>query len=65
MTHAHTVEPFGDPFDDVMMGVVALMLALLLLVSAIGFAVVYYGDEVAKPSWNARTEPLPQQWPHF
>jgi hypothetical protein len=62
MIRAHKLLPFGDPFEDVGMGVVALLLVLLLLGSAIGFAAIYYGDDVAKPSWNERTAPLPRHY---
>jgi hypothetical protein len=55
MVRGYTVDPVGDPFHDVLMGVVALLMALFLLGSVIGFAVIYYGDDVARPSWNNRT----------
>jgi len=60
MIRGYTIDPVGDPFHDVLMGVVALLIALLLLGSAIGFALIYYGDDVSKPSWNERARPLPR-----
>jgi hypothetical protein len=55
MIRGYTVDPVGDPFHDGMMGVVALLMALFLLGSVLGFAAIYYGDDVARPSWNERT----------
>lgn len=58
MIRGYTVDPVGDPFHDSLMGVVALLMALMLLVTAIGFGIIYYGVDVAKPSWNQRATQL-------
>ena len=60
MIRGYTIDPVGDPFHDVLMGVVALLMALLLLGSAIGFAAIWYGDDVVRPSWNDRASSLPR-----
>lgn len=65
MIRGYTIDPVGDPFHDVLMGVVALLMALLLLGSAIGFGLIYYGDDVLHPSWNERAQPLPRHYNHF
>ena len=60
MIRGYTVDPIGDPFHDVWMGVVVVLMTLFLLGSAVGFGLIWYGDDVVKPSWNERARPLPR-----
>ena len=50
----------GDPFTDPGMWVVLITLALLAILSFGAVAAVYYGDEVAVPSWNEHSVPPPR-----
>jgi hypothetical protein len=54
----------GDPFTDPGMWLVLFALALLVLLAAGEIAAVIYGDEVARPSWNEHSMPLPRRSEH-
>jgi hypothetical protein len=47
----------GDPFTDPGMWVVLITVVLLAIFSLSAVAAVYYGDEVAVPSWNEHAVP--------
>ena len=56
-----TVGPVDDDvFHDIGMWIVIVVLAIVKLITFIGIGFVYYGDSVARPSWNERSVPPPK-----
>ena len=51
----------GDPFTDPGMWLVLLALALLVILAVGEVVAVYYGAEVARPSWNEHSMPQPRR----
>jgi len=50
----------GDPFDNPGVWVVVVLIVVVTLATAAGLGAVYYGDEVAQPSWNTHSVPAPR-----
>ena len=55
-----SIQERGDPFTDPGMWLILLALALLVLLVVGEIVAVYYGDEVARPSWNEHSMPQPR-----
>ena len=54
-----TIGVDDDVFHDIGMWIVVARLALVMLISALGISLVYYGDSFARPAWNERSVPPP------
>ena len=54
------IDNSGDPFSDPLMRIVMIALLLLVIVGVFATAAIYYGDDVAVPSWNEHAVPAPE-----
>ena len=50
-------EENGDLFNSQAVWLVIVVLALLTIATLVGFALIYYGDDVAQPLWDEHSVP--------
>lgn len=50
----------GDLFNSQFIWLVLILLVLLTIGTVVAIGAIYYGDEIAVPSWNERSMPLPR-----
>lgn len=49
----------GDVFNSQAIWLLIVLLALTAIVTLVSFGIIYYGDDVAVPSWDERSVPAP------
>jgi hypothetical protein len=54
-----TLRESGDVFNSQAIWLLIVLLALTAIVTVVSFGVIYYGDDVAVPSWSERSVPRP------
>ncbi|HKE88405.1 MAG TPA: hypothetical protein VKB50_31830 [Vicinamibacterales bacterium] len=57
--HPTLPEEGGDVFNSQAIWLLIVLLALTAIVTVVSFGVIYYGDDVAVPSWSERSVPRP------
>ena len=60
-SHDHSTlrEERGDLFNSQAIWLLIVLLAITAILTVVSFGFIYYGDDVAVPSWNERSVPRP------